>query len=191
MTKKIILIDADGVLFDFVTPALAAVARLGGPRVHHDKLDRYDIASLVPETRLSDYYRAVTAENFCKALKPYPGALELVERLRAVGRVVCVTSPMRDGRTWQHERREALQRHYDFYIPDVISCTSKELIYGDVFIDDHPDHVMKWLSAHEDHGGQGHLLDRPWNRGPKYDGLHRQVRAKSLESIVNLLEHSA
>jgi 5'(3')-deoxyribonucleotidase len=158
-----ILLDCDGVLADFATPALAIVERLGGPKLLHDQLEAYDIGTLLPNAEArAEFWRAVCAPGFCASLLPYVGALDAVTQLREIGDVVCVTSPMLTGQTWAHERAEWLHDFFGFERSHVISTAGKQWVAGGYFVDDSPDHVIRWRERNRT--GEGIALDRPWTR---------------------------
>lgn len=177
-----ILIDCDGVASDFVTPALAVVARLGGPSLLHDQLEAYDIGELLPEDKRAELWRLVSEPGFCASLLPYVGAAHAIEELRKLGTVVCVTSPMEDSATWAHERLQWLARYFGFDREHVISTAGKQWVAGDVFIDDAPKHVNAWAEAHPN--GRAVLLERPWNRGATISC--RATRVPSLAHAVDV-----
>ena len=83
MKLRRILVDCDGVLSDFVTPALRVVAELGGPVINHDEMDRYELDSYLSTTKQREkFWHAVCAEGFCASLQPYPGAQDAITELR-------------------------------------------------------------------------------------------------------------
>lgn len=166
MTRPLILLDCDGVLADFVTPALRVVAELGGPTVAHDDLTQYDIGQLLPAELRAEFWRRVAVPGFCAGLKPYPGALECVFGLREIGDVVCVTSPM-DAPHWAHERIYWLKEFFGFDRKTTISTSGKHWIAGDFLADDSIGHVDDWANHHASADGplRGCLIKRPWNGG--------------------------
>lgn len=159
----IILLDADGVLYDFITPALREMFALGGPPIAHDELDRYEIESYLPESHRERWWARVTAPGFCAGLLPYPGAISAVRELRAMGHdVLCVTSPM-DCDTWAGERARALRRDFDFPRDHIISTPGKRWVPGHFFADDTPSHCDRWARANP--LSTAILIKRPYNNG--------------------------
>ena len=156
-----ILLDCDGVLADFVTPALRVVADLGGPVLMHDDLTTWDIDDALPEDKRPAFWERACAPGFCASLLPYPGVKEALARLRQLGDVVCVTSPMATSPTWQHERTHWLKDVLGFERDHVISTSGKRYVRGHWFADDKPEHVTDWCAANR--GGRGFVIARPYN----------------------------
>jgi 5'(3')-deoxyribonucleotidase len=179
-----ILLDCDGVLADFVTPALRIVAEVGGgPVLMHDDLTTWDIEDALAEDKRPAFWERVCAEGFCSSLLPYPGVKEALAELRGIGTVVCVTSPMATSRTWQHERLHWLKDVLGFERDHVISTSGKSHVAGSYFADDKPEHVEAWRKAS---GGVGFVIARPYNTGAK-SALYRAPRRGSLEQFVAMV----
>lgn len=179
-----ILLDCDGVLADFVSPALEIVHRLGGPKLLHDQLDAYDIGSVLDSEEARDeLWHTVSEPGFCASLKPYPGALPVVQELREIGTVVCVTSPMATSPTWAHERAEWLHDYFGFDRGQVISTSGKHYVAGDVFADDAAQHLARWRDRWSDR--RALLVDRPWNRAERWSGQRVPTLAHVIEVARN------
>ncbi len=162
--KPVILCDVDGVVCDFVTPALKWAHLLGADGAHTPQtLDRYDIASLLPSGDVRErYWQRVTSSGFCAALQPYPGTRELVDELRTLGDVVALTSPMSTGMTWAHERAVWLRDHFSFERDHIISTSGKWFVPGSFFADDSLEHLRLW-EARWRLPNRAWLVDAPYN----------------------------
>jgi 5'(3')-deoxyribonucleotidase len=63
--------------------------------------------------------------------------------------VVAVTTRFKPSKTWAFERDAWLSELFGFNTDDDIIYTgAKELVYGDVFVDDKPDNIIKWKKRH-------------------------------------------
>lgn len=153
MTKPTVLLDVDGILADFITPALALVKRLTGATYEHDDISTWEIFDSMPEAEsVKDmiYKQFMTQRGYCRSIPVYPCAKEGVRELQKVADVVVVTSPFWGSPTWMHERQEWLQEHFGIDKDDVIHARRKHRIMGDVFVDDKASHVVDWAIAHPD-----------------------------------------
>lgn len=159
MKKPVVILDCDGVLSDFATPALEVVRELGGVAPAASALKSFAIENLLedPETR-AEWWRRVTAPGFCAALDRYPGALAAVTRLRQFATVLCVTSPMY-APTWAYERVRWLQ-DMGFRTDEMFSGSGKQHIRGNFFADDRPEAVEAWNVANE---GVGVVIAHSYN----------------------------
>ncbi len=159
-----ILLDCDGVLADFVTPALRALERCGGPRLAHDELDRYAIETLLhTQEQRAASWAEVTAPGYCASLVPYEGAAACVDDLRGMGHdVVCVTSPMA-SLTWAGERATWLRDLLGFDRSHIVSTSGKRWVRGDYLADDNDGHCETWQKHWPT--GRAVLIKRSYNAG--------------------------
>lgn len=142
--SKIVLLDVDGVLCDFVAGVMRSVATVSDECA--DLSDWDFLHKLSPHAKRA--YLADSAKpGFCCSLDPLPGAAEGLQLLRDNGYdLVAVTSPLLHCPTWEGERREWLQHHFCFEARDVIFTSRKDLVHGDVLVDDKLAHVRDWSS---------------------------------------------
>ncbi len=157
-----ILLDCDGVLSDFITPALRVVELLTGKQYAHDDVTDWDLDVLVPEGQRETFWEACSAPGFARNMQPYPGAVAAVEALRTRHNVFVVTAYMHSSKTWVHDRDAWLHHYFGFMQRDIVHTKAKHLIAGDVFVDDKPSNVREWQMEHTD--GIGLIFDRPHNR---------------------------
>jgi hypothetical protein len=87
----------------------------------------------------------VRREGFAASLSPYQGARQGVRRLRELGDVFCVTTPLDSNLWWRSERRGWLALH--FGIDVVLFAEDKSAHCADVFVDDNAGHVGAWAAA--------------------------------------------
>lgn len=150
------LIDCDGVLADFV----AHVLRLTGSDVAPEQMKTYDIFEVVGEEH-QDFL--LSNPEFWRTLPVIPGAQEGVKAIRAEpdAEIVVVTSPWHSCKGWLEARCTWLKEHFGIEPADIISARRKELIRGDVLIDDRLKNVEAWQQAWPD--GKAYIFDQPYN----------------------------
>lgn len=183
MKKPRVLLDVDGVLADFVTPALEVMKNVTGKPLPEDVLEDWDIFRSVDKSLQSHIYDEFKKEGWCYALKPYPGAIKGVSRLREIADVYFVTSPMH-GPHWAYERTKWLIDLFNAKTGHVISTNAKYVCRGNVLIDDKTSHIVKWGEHHPD--ALRILWKQPYNekdtpRGPvihtnDWDKAHEAIR---------------
>lgn len=158
MSKRpLVLLDVDGVLANFVTPALREINWLLGTEHEHDHLTEWDLmkwAGVGP--RDEDYlYRRLKRKGFHAQIHPYPGAVEGVKALEEIANIHIVTSPMH-GETWCYERWSWLDTHFGFEAHEVTFTHHKGLVVGDYIVDDKLENVSSRRG--------GLLWNQPWNQ---------------------------
>lgn len=173
MSKPSILLDVDGVVADFISAFADVTFEVTERRFTAADVTEWDISKcfgLNPTTERMVYDR-IKAPGFAyDRIQPYPGAIEGVRLLRELADVFFVTSPMRNDPhghganplTWMHDREHWLHRHFDVDQHHVVHTSAKQLVRGDVFVDDKPEHVERWRAAHPD--GRAFIWDRPYSQ---------------------------
>lgn len=180
--KPRVLLDVDGVICDFLTPALETINRLLG--TDHKLTDMkswhlFDsfVASKAVERAAYDEWKSI---GWCRNLPVYPGAVEGVTSLREIADVYICTSPM-NGETWTNERERWLAHHFGFDRKHVIHTECKWICAADVLIDDKTETLNKWQECHP------HGVALRWaqvtNKTVPYDGITVDNWATALRVI--------
>lgn len=185
--KPIILLDVDGVLADFTGRVLQIGNELTKCSYTMEDVKEWDVFSLYPKELKRVLVYHICREGFCTRLDVLPGALDGVKQLKEVGHVVAVTSPWWSSKTWMHERMEWLKLHFDIPMRSVIHTAAKELIRGDIMIDDKPENLLSWGDAQK---GQSLsiLVDAPYNRSvvaPVQRSFRSFIRATDWKGILD------
>jgi len=170
-TRPRILLDVDGVLADYLAAVLPLVLAVTGRRYAHADVVQWDFAkALGLSDDETERVHALTREpGFCAGIPVLPGAPEGVRALRGHADVYFTTSPTH-GLHWYYERTEWLVRHFDASVEHVLHVKHKEVVAGDVIVDDKPEHVVEWYRHHP--GGHAVLWDQLYNRGWHMPGGH-------------------
>ena len=174
-----ILLDCDGVLADFLTPAMRHLNFFSGHHYEPEDLHDWDVFSVYPRTCEERFYAACGVPGFCGGLDVIEGSRDFVEGLCYLGEVYVVTSPMPNHPTWAFEREQWLRDHFGLPANRVIHTSAKHVCLGDVLIDDRPENVRRWQEAHPT--GVGLLWDAPYNR--------RDTRLQRVRGAEDALSH--
>lgn len=169
-----ILLDCDGLIAHFTEGACrwAAQYRSGFLFAEEDITD-YDIMRSFgfPEEAWSSFRSWLSDTRFCRSAPLYEGAQDFFAELSKLGEVLVVTAPFVGVDRWEGDRRAWLGEHFGVRHKDLIFCSRKELVAGDVLIDDSPSHVMAFAKAQP--WARGILFDRPWNRTGEWPTVAR------------------
>lgn len=185
MHRPRLLLDCDGVLADFLTPALKILKELTGRTYAPSDFTDWDLFQTVGPEWKAPFYRAC-GELSCLTFEPYPASLNAVANLATFMDVYVVTAPMQCNVNWLREREEWLARHYGIPAERVIHTAAKHLVTGDLFIDDKPSNVRDWSRANPHQIGL--LWDAPYNQLER--GLTRAKSWHDVHTIVNTLDWS-
>jgi 5'(3')-deoxyribonucleotidase len=179
------MMDADGVVVDFTTPALVFLAQIGKPKRYED-VTQWDVFE--GDSEWEDVFKEtlVSKPGYCYNLKPLPGAIEFVRAAREKYDIAIVTTPY-DVPNWYDERKDWLVDVLGVPRSTITFTHHKQYVDGDVFVDDKAENVFKW---HE-HWNKKRvsrlpvIMDQPWNRVELPKGV---VRAVGFEDLSKRLE---
>ena len=153
-----ILLDVDGVVADFSGYLLRSVYS----ELTADDVICWDIMSLMTEEQRVMAIARLKSADWWLNQPVMLGAKEAVETLREDGHNIhWVTSPWYSCARWEWARRLWLDRHFGAKPQDITSTYRKDLICGDVLVDDKFEHVHGWCRRQE---RPGILFDAPYNR---------------------------
>lgn len=150
MNRPVVLLDADGVLLNFIQATLDMLHDIDPHSFTHDDIHTWEVFSSLPamvQVHMDAVYDRLKEEGG-RSIKPYPGAAEAVKELQDISEVIVVTSPFHGSATWTHVRESALEKHFGIHHEDVIHAKRKAFVRGDVLIDDKPSNLQEWREAH-------------------------------------------
>jgi 5'(3')-deoxyribonucleotidase len=158
--QHLIGLDVDGVVADLVQSLLDQVHQQTGQRFHPNQVQSFDL-----QQTLGDLWHVgqtiLSQPGFASRIAPYPDALQGVDQLRKLGRVVFVTTPYEKSPTWSHDRTRWLERHTGAHPRDVVHLVDKTVFAGQLLIDDAPSQLEGWVAT----GRPAIRVVRPWNDG--------------------------
>jgi 5'(3')-deoxyribonucleotidase len=171
-----VLLDVDGVLADFLTPFCETAFRVTGRRYAPTDFYSYGVFDHITEpgedvVEITRRCYAEWAGVLHDILQPVPGAVEGVEALRAGG---CEIYIVTQAVAWHRERALWLKHHFGVDPHSIVYTAAKHVVSGHAFVDDHPEHVMRWKDANS--GGHALLFAQAYNRSSRlirydWDGI--------------------
>jgi 5'(3')-deoxyribonucleotidase len=145
--KPVLLLDCDEVLADFTAATLSRVAEATGHQYTRADIHTWEIFDSIsePEWVKDVVYRNLKAPGGCASMPVCEGAREGVEQVHAAADIVIVTHPFEGSMTWAAEREAWLEAQFGGLYRGVVHTKHKELVHGDLFLDDKPKNVTAWL----------------------------------------------
>ena len=154
--QKIILCDVDDVLEDLTTSWVHAINKKYGTSVNPEEIVRWNIADFFQDLSRNQVFSPLHTADFWDKLVPIEGSQYYLEKLIEDGhKVLLLTAAHPDTVRY---KMKFLSKYFPFIsFSDVIITSHKQLVKGDVLIDDAP---------HNLEGGEykGILMDAPHNR---------------------------
>lgn len=155
------IVDVDGVCADFV----GGLEKSLGRKFTADELKEWEFIKKLPPDEKRRVYGICADPDFWRNLDVVKGAKEGVKYLESLGlHIIWATSPWSSCEGWADARRDWLNRHFQMdskkhsYVPG----SDKAQIEGDFIIDDKPDNVKEWMTAHP--GKKAFIFDALYNR---------------------------
>jgi len=122
----------------------------------------YDLSIALNRTHEEVWAHTVGNVDWWESLSLYPHAMDLIEKLSAVGNVVLATAPMHDPASVLGKVRW-IQRHFGSDFRDYVITKRKDVLARPcaVLVDDYDVNIESFRRA----GGDAVLFARPWNSG--------------------------
>jgi len=179
-----VIIDMDGTI-------VATVQRF--LEVHpdppsYDSLTQYDITQFFPDS--GNALALMEQDGFFASCQPLPGAVNAVNLLTENGCDVVICTHL--GRTLLRspngfkEKVEWVEKHLGISKDNIVFTARKDLIVGNVFVDDCEENVDAWKKVNPD--GRGIVFPQPWNSGGHVD--FASVWESLALSIIIMNDHS-
>lgn len=161
-----LLIDADGVLLDFTTAALAVYQQVTGHGPDPKVMEEWEFTKGLVFDNDHDkrvFDGVLASQGFCESIAPTPGSIDAITQIRELGvDIHVVTAPYKSSPTWTHTRTLSLAKHFGFGHEQIHHSSGKHVFSGDLFVDDKPENVQSW-SEHFPNGA-AFLWDTIGNR---------------------------
>jgi 5'(3')-deoxyribonucleotidase len=179
---KICLLDVDGVVADFLPHVLHWLHS----DVLLEEITSWKFFDHLPECE-ADHARAILCRpEFWSSMPEVAGAREGVRELARGYEIVWVTSPWLPCPMWSDVRRVWLANHFNADPEDVIITSRKDVVRGDIYIDDSYDNVVGWSCRNQTHSQHGILFDAIHNRSDRYPiRLYGWERIKELMDMIS------
>ncbi|MBP5462729.1 MAG: hypothetical protein J6Y20_11505 [Lachnospiraceae bacterium] len=175
MKKLTVLIDMDDTIENLGETWVQCLNERHGTNVQRSDVTDWDVSKAFPTLTRHEVYAPLFDKRMWKRVQPLPGAVEYVKKLIEDGHKVLIVTASHQN-TVGIKLNHVLFKYFPFFTyKDVIVTTQKQLISGDILIDDAP---------HNLEGGKYHgiLVSAPHNRS--YDAeKHGFVRADNWETI--------
>lgn len=153
MKKLTILIDMDDTIENFCQTLIDILNEKHGLHITIDNVTEWDLSKAFPTLTKHQIFAPTYTKEFWERVKPLPGAIENVKQLIDDGHdIVIVTASAPESVPLK--LNHFLFRHFPFIKrTNVIVCSRKQMVRGDVMIDDAPhnleggDYIKIMMSA--------------------------------------------
>lgn len=183
MKALTVLVDMDDTLENLCEEWVNYLNDKYGTEVEHSDITEWDMSKAFPTINKELVYAPLFDKALWERLTPLPGAVEKVHQLIKDGhKVVIVTASHQD--TVSLKLNSVLFKYFPFFTHnDVIVTSQKQLVQGDVLVDDAPHNLC---------GGtyQGILMNAYHNAD--YDAeSNGLIRAKDWDDVYNIINKIA
>lgn len=179
----IILVDMDDTIEHLLCPWLNWLNKAYDKNVQESDVVSWDMQDAYPDLSVEQIFEPLDVPEFWDTVTPIEGAREALERFLSRGHKIYVVTSTPVGSV-RPKMERVLFRYFPFFtFDDVIITSNKQLVRGDVLIDD---------GYHNMVGGtyKKILVDAPYNR--KYDereaGAVRVRNWAEIEAAIERIE---
>jgi len=145
MNKKIILVDMDNILADFEAKFLENWKKKFShhPYVSLEKRKTFRIKEDYPNGLKKEVEEIFSTPGFFENLNIISGGKEALEKMQALGHDVFIcTSPISKYENCVLEKYRWIEKNLGFeWTKKIIMTKDKTLVFGDILIDDKPEHI--------------------------------------------------
>lgn len=160
-------VDADGILFDLVTPWLELYNREFDDDRSVEHVRHFDLhRSLGPDgsglegVRKERLYSLLQTPGLFRNLVPLPGAQRSLRHLREFAEVYIVSKPC--GPTCCAEKWDSFKEHFPF-VDGVILTGEKHIVDVHALVDDHPENARRFHDHSIYRARYAMGIEWPWN----------------------------
>lgn len=152
-----ILVDMDDTIEELLDPWLDYLNKKYSLHVTRDDVTSWDICQTFPMLTEEQVFEPLGDEELWKKVKPYPDAVEYLQRLIEDGHIVYIVTASH-YHTIDMKLNHVLFKYFPFIkYDDIIIARRKDMIRGDVLIDDNPFNLLNGVH-------KGILFDKPHNQ---------------------------
>ena len=174
MDRKIIGIDMDDTLYDFVKPLLLLHNARFRVNIKESEITDYEIQKFLSPF-CKNLFNEFANEDFFEKIKIKKNNIESINNLQKTNKIYFVTAGAPKTAQYRHK---LLQRTFSWYKHNnLIIIGNKKLLDIDYLIDDCPHYVAactRYLSI---------LMSRPWNKNCLGEGFVRINSFKEFEKL--------
>lgn len=144
----VVLVDMDGILVDLVTPWLAAAHACCPPGDHALSLDELLVTyEAIGGAPCGSHMKSHLTGELFRSLAPMPGAVEGLHELAAAGYDVLIATASAENPSTAGAKLAWIEQHVGWGRHRVAVIQRKELLRGDVFVDDAPANLIAYGKA--------------------------------------------
>ncbi len=186
MNKPILALDCDGVLADWHEHAFYILNKLLDSNYSVNDLKEWDIDELLENTSVSKnkFWEAINSSTMVQDLNPYSEALMGVAKLKEIADIYICTSPMVHYPNWIIHRNDWLKKHFDINPKKVIHTSAKYLVSANIFVDDHPNNVQKWIDRQN-----GIAVLWKANYNANHENVNRAVYTNDWNDLIRIAKN--
>lgn len=177
-----IIVDQDETLAQYVDKILERWNALKGTTYTRAHINMWRMEETLGEGSFEIITEWMNEPEFFESLKPIPGAIEGFVQLQKDGHdVVIATSLAGNIECGYDSKRRWVRKHLpDFDLRNFFAITRKELLTGDVLIDDASHYLEAWHRAGNQHSI---VMDAPWNKDAR-----NSIRVKNWKGVLRAVK---
>ena len=183
MRPLTILLDCDDTISIFMETCIMKYNEIYGTNHTIDEITDWNIDGIFEHTLWSIFDKTDVLQHM--PLKE--GAFETIKKWYDKGHTIVIVTGVHTVNSYADKLRWLDLIGLRPYIYEVIPTRHKELVCGDVFVDDKPEYLFEWMQTNPD--GVPLLMTAQHNKNKRIHNLLRVDTWQEIEQYVTLLEH--
>lgn len=173
-----ILVDLDETVWDLLDVWTKKLRDRFDVEVYPENVTEWDMSRIYPTLTAEQIYAPLTEEDTWKTVKPFDDAIIYLQILKEEGNAIFFLTTSRP-KTLSMKIELLLKKYFPFISEDnVISASRKQMVWGDVLIDDNPRNLIGGMY-------RGILFTSPHNRDFP-ESLYGLKRANNWSEVYDL-----
>ena len=157
MKKLTVLVDLDDTIEGLLQAWVDYLNTHHGTAVKKDDVTEWDVSKFFPQIPTTEVYAPLYNDEFWKTVEPFEDAARYLQKWKDDGHTVLIVTTS-DYRTLRSKMENVLFRYFPMFTwNDVIITAHKQLVSGDVLVDDDIHNLI-------DGSYEKLLMDAPHNR---------------------------
>lgn len=172
-----IILDVDDTIMRCIGVAAEIVRKKTGYDIRHENVTKWNFMDH-PEHIREEMFKVFYSDEFYDLQKPFPGAIEMVQTLRAMGHHVMIFTAVNPHKMTR--RAQQILEYFDIDEKDITTGGNKDLMQADIILDDGLHNILTSKCRYPV------LMRQPWNMNEK-----RVLSVNNYDEFIELVKKIA
>ena len=183
MRQLTILLDCDDTISIFMETCINKYNEIYGTNHSIEEIDDWYIDGIFEH----DLWSIFDKTDILQHMPVKSGALDTIKKWYDMGHRIVIVTGITSAKAYADKMKWIKLVGLEPYIYDVIPTRHKELINGDMLIDDNPEYLREWRKARGNTNKPCLLMTANHNKNKEHNDLIRVNNWKEIDRVMNLI----